>query len=273
MIIFNRETNPIVLIERKTKRLERELGRPDLQSCYDVGKSAKSSKAQFLLRQLAMPLRLLFRSPIISIVALYVSIIYGSLYLLFTTVTEVFQDTYQWSVAISSLCYIGVALGFFVGQIFFAFTSDRLLIRLKAKNNGLFEPEMRLPLSFIFALCVPVSFFWYGWSVQAQTHWIVPIIGLFPFGFGCVGIFGTFQTYVVDAYPLYAASAMAGLTTCRSMFGAFLPLGGPYMYKALGYGWGNSLLGFVTLAAIPMPLLFYRYGRVLRERAVIERKN
>lgn len=220
-----------------------------------------------------MPLRLLFKSPIVSIIALYVSLIYGSLYLLFTTVTTVFQETYHWSVAISSLSYVGIGLGFIVGQIFFAFTSDRLVLRAKKRNNNVFEPEMRLPLAILFAACVPISFFWYGWSVNASTHWIVPIIGLFPFGFGNVGIFGTLQTYVIDAYPMYAASGIAAITTCRSFFGAFLPLGGPYMYDALGYGWGNSLLGFVTLAALPLPLTFYRFGRTLREGAVIERKS
>ncbi|KAJ6164865.1 MFS general substrate transporter [Penicillium chermesinum] len=273
VMIFNRETNPTILIHRKTKRLQRELNRPDLRSCYDAAKSTDSSKGRFILRKLSMPLRLLFSSPIISIIALYISIIYGCLYLLFTTITGVFQQTYHWSIEISSLSYIGVGLGFVIGQIVFALTSDRIVVRLKSRNNNVFEPEMRLPYCIFFAVCVPISFFWYGWSVQARTHWIVPIIGLFPFGFGTVGIFGNLQTYLVDSYPMYAASAIAALTTCRSLFGALLPLAGPYMYEALGYGWGNSLLGFVTLAAIPMPLIFYRFGRTLRERAVIERKS
>ena len=43
------------------------------------------------------------------------------------------------------------------------------------------------------------------------------------------------QTYLVDAYDRYAASALAANTVLRSLAGAFLPLAGPKMYKALGF--------------------------------------
>jgi hypothetical protein len=32
------------------------------------------------------------------------------------------------------------------------------------------------------------------------------------------------------------------------------------MYAALDMGWGNSLLGFLSLALVPIPLLFYIFG-------------
>jgi hypothetical protein len=37
------------------------------------------------------------------------------------------------------------------------------------------------------------------------------------------------------------------------------------MYAKLGYGWGNSLLGFVALLLIPIPLVFGRYGKRMRK--------
>ncbi|RAL15606.1 MFS transporter [Aspergillus homomorphus CBS 101889] len=263
VVIFNRETNPTVLIRRKTARLQKSLDRPDLRSCYDV----QNNKQQLSLsRRLSMPLQLLFRSPIVSMIAIYIAIVYGCLYLLFTTMTDVFQNTYHWSIDISGLSNIGIGVGFIIGQLVFGMLSDRTIVRHKQRNNGEYEPEMRLSLSPYFAICLPVSFFWYGWSVEAKTHWIVPIIGLFPFGFGIVGIFGTLQTYVIDSYPRYAASGTAAITVTRSLFGALLPLAGSPMYAALGYGWGNSLLGFITLALIPLPLVFGRVGKVLRRR-------
>jgi MFS family permease len=36
-IIVNRETNPVVIIRRKTDRMKKELGREDLISAYDLG--------------------------------------------------------------------------------------------------------------------------------------------------------------------------------------------------------------------------------------------
>jgi hypothetical protein len=71
-------------------------------------------------------------------------------------------------------------------------------------------------------------------------------------------------TYVVDAYPLYAASAMAANLILRSVFGAILPIAGEPLYLALGLGWGNSLLGLIALLGCAVPFLLIRYGEYLR---------
>ncbi|KAJ5211542.1 uncharacterized protein N7498_003188 [Penicillium cinerascens] len=104
--------------------------------CYENEETSKTNRAGFLLRSSTTPLQLLFHSPIVSIIALYIAIGYGCLYLLFTTVPDVFQDTYHWSVSISGLSYIGLGLGFITSQIFFGLTSDKIIIRLKARNKG-----------------------------------------------------------------------------------------------------------------------------------------
>lgn len=269
VVIFNHETSPVILIRRKTELMRTELERPDLRSCYEKKSSINRGKPTYILHGLTIPFQLLLRSPIVPIIALYIATVYGCLYLLFTTVTDVFQNAYHWSVEISGLAYIGLGLGFLSGQLVFGILSDRMVLALKTRNQGIFEPEMRLPLCIFFAFFVPVSFFWYGWSVQAQTHWIVPIIGLFPFAFGIIGIFGTLQTYIIDSYPRYAASGIAAITVTRSFSGALLPLAGPPMYRVLGYGWGNTLLGFITLAMIPLPTMFNRFGSSLRKRNVL----
>ena len=71
--------------------------------------------------------------------------------------------------------------------------------------------------------------------------------------------------YLVDAYTIYAASATAANTILRCLLAALLPLAGPAMYAKLNYGWGNSLLGFIAVAFIPVPFIFYRYGQRIRE--------
>ena len=72
------------------------------------------------------------------------------------------------------------------------------------------------------------------------------------------------QTYLVDAFTLHAASAVAANTVIRSIFGAVLPLAGLRMYHVLGLGWGNSLLAFVALALVPVPPFLYVYGARIR---------
>ena len=75
----------------------------------------------------------------------------------------------------------------------------------------------------------------------------------------------TASTYLVDAYTVYAASVTAAGTVLRSLVGALLPLAGNSMYNALGLGWGTSLLGFIAVAFIPVPFIFWVYGKRIRE--------
>ena len=63
---------------------------------------------------------------------------------------------------------------------------------------------------------------------------------------------------------------MAANTVLRSVVAAVLPLGGPKMYQALGYGWGNSLLGFIALLLVPIPLVFLKYGERLRLNSTLK---
>ncbi|KAG0649296.1 MFS transporter cpaT [Hyphodiscus hymeniophilus] len=266
--ITNKETNPRVLMQRKVKRLQKELNRPDLRSCYDTG--PKQPASQILWHGMLRPWKMLFLSPIIFLLSLYMAVTYGLLYLLFTTITTVFINTYNWQPDICGLAYIGLGIGFLLGLGVVAKISDATVVRMTKANNGVFEPEMRLPACIFFAFFIPMTFFWYGWSADKGVHWIVPIIGLIPFGFGMMGIFIPIQTYTIDSFPTFAASGIAALTVSRSIFGAFLPLAGPTMYASLGLGWGNSVLGFIAIGLIPAPLLIYKFGGGIRKNHPIK---
>ena len=74
------------------------------------------------------------------------------------------------------------------------------------------------------------------------------------------------QAYIVDAFTIHAASALAANSIARSLVGGLLPLAGQQMYTKLGLGWGNSLLAFIALVLTPVPWVFFRKGEYLRER-------
>ncbi|KAL2857227.1 major facilitator superfamily domain-containing protein [Aspergillus pseudoustus] len=268
--VLNRETCAPVLIRWKVEKMAKETGRTDLCSAYDYQSGKEDSGPvpveQALKLGLLRPLLLLGKSAIILLLATYMAFVYGLLYLFFTTISTVFTSHYGFSTGLSGLAYLGIGMGFVVGLAFMAFTNDRMLVKATAKNGGKFEPEMRLPLMIVFSSILPISFFWYGWTVEKHVHWIVPIIGMFPFGVAMMGVYMPIQTYVIDCYPKYAASANAALTASRSLVGALLPLAGPRMFETLGLGWGNSLLGFLALAFVPVPIFFTRYGKTIRER-------
>lgn len=78
--------------------------------------------------------------------------------------------------------------------------------------------------------------------------------------------------YIVDVYKANANSAIAANTVVRALFGAVFPLFAESMYARLGVPWATSLLGFLTLSMLPVPVLFWWYGATVRKwsRFVLE---
>ncbi|KAK2595224.1 hypothetical protein QQS21_007077 [Conoideocrella luteorostrata] len=256
--ILVRETYAPVLLQRKVSRLRCETGNLNLRSALESNLSPRER----MVRSLRRPLVLLFRSPIVFLFSLFIAMVYSYQFLLFVTIPNVFGKLYHFSVGATGLAYLGIACGLLIGNALFGQMSDRILMR-KANGHKL-KPEYRLPLMIPAAFCIPACFFIYGWTTYYQVHWIVPICATSLLGIGLNMSLMTIQVYLVDAYTLYAASALAATSILRSLFGAFIPLAGAPLYDNLGLGWGNSTLGFVAVALIPVPFLFIRYGEAIR---------
>ena len=67
------------------------------------------------LKALTRPLRLLVTSPIIFALAFEVAVVYGIQYLIFTTLSYVFQDEYKFSTGESGLTFLGNGIGCLLG--------------------------------------------------------------------------------------------------------------------------------------------------------------
>jgi MFS family permease len=257
--IFMRETYEPVLLARRAARLRKQTNNPNLRSKLQSTKPPKEYFKQSIIR----PTKMLFLSPIVACLSVYMAIVYGYLYLLFTTLTLVFETRYHFSQGNVGLTYLGIGVGALLGLFVFGLASDKLVTHMSAK--GEMKPEYRLPPLIPGSVVIPIGLFLYGWSAEKHTHWIVPIVGTMFVGLGLLATFMPIQTYLVDAYTLHAASALAAATVLRSLAGCFLPLAGPKMYGALGLGWGNSLLAFIALAMTPISWLFYKYGERIRK--------
>jgi MFS family permease len=203
---------------------------------------------------------MLLFSPIVLLIGLYVAFVFGLTFLLLATLSDLFQNTYGFRPGVAGLAYLGLGVGCILGTILFAKLSDKM-----AKKNSV--PENRLIMMMLGGPFVPAGLFWYGWSAEYHVHWIVPIIGTGFIGVSIVLVSASGQLYMIDTFGSEgSASAMAALTLVRNGFGAFLPLAAPPLYRKLGLGWGNSVLGFISLTFVPVAFLFYRFGGRLRAR-------
>jgi multidrug resistance protein len=264
-LFFLQETYTPVLLHRKKKNLIKETGNEALHTEFDrpdrtLGKTIRIS--------LIRPFRLLGTQIIVQVLALYMAYLYGLMYLVLSTFPSLWENGYHESVGIGGLNYISLGVGFFLGTQICAPCQDRIYRALKKRNGGVGKPEFRVPLMIPGAILVPVGLFIYGWSAQEHTHWIVPNIGAAIFASGVIVGFQCIQTYIVDSYTRFAASAVGAATVLRSLAGFGFPLFAPYMYAKLHYGWGNSLLAFIAIGlGWPAPILLWKYGEKLRKRS------
>jgi MFS transporter, DHA1 family, multidrug resistance protein len=261
---FLEETYPPVILIAKAAELRRRT--------KNWGIHAKQEEIEIDFRELinknfSRPMRLLFTEPIVLLLSIYMAFIYGLLYLFLTAYPIVFQQIHGMSGGVGGLPYFGMIIGMISAGIYIVLTQPSYNRKLIA-NNGVPVPEWRVPPIIIGGLSFAGGLFWFGWSgYKKDIHWIVPTLSGLLTGFGLLSIFLQALNYLVDAYLMFAASAIAGNTFLRSLAGAGFPLFSQYMFKALGVNWAGTLLGCVALCLVPIPVCFYIFGERIRRKS------
>ncbi|KAG7039259.1 fluconazole resistance protein [Colletotrichum scovillei] len=131
------ESYALTLLERKARRLRLQTRNPHLESVLATHRKPKDLFMFSILR----PAKMMFLSPIVFCLSIYMAILYGYLYLLFTTFPQVFKQQYGFSQGSAGLAYIGIGVGSVIGLLFAGLVSDRLVLKLSLRNDGQFQPE------------------------------------------------------------------------------------------------------------------------------------
>ena len=258
------ETYAPVLLHRRAAKLSQMTGKVYRTRIEIDAGSISLTKA--FNTALSRPFLLLFREPIIFLLSIYMAIIYGTLYLLFGAYPIVYQQHRHWSEGIGGLAFLSVGLGMILAIPFFGYL-DKFYSKAMQSNGGRQpEPELRLPSAMVGAFAIPIGMFWFAWTNSPKVHWMVSVAAGMPFGFGMVLVFLSITNYLVDAYTIFAASALAANAVLRSLFGAAFPLFTSQMFDRLGIHWASSVPAFLALACIPFPFVIYKYGPAIRSR-------
>lgn len=111
-----------------------------------------------------------------------------------------------------------VVLAFGIGNILASLIggkySDMVLKKLKKKNGGVGNPEMRLRSTVLAMPILVASFLAYAWTAEKKVHIAALVVCLFFAGFSLLWIYSSTLAYVVDANPGASSSAVS----CNSMF-------------------------------------------------------
>lgn len=135
-------------------------------------------------------------------------------------------------------------------------------------ETGKIPPEAAVSAVCIAAILAPAGQLIFAWtSAPASIHWIWSILAGIPFGAGNTIVFIYSTNYMASCYGVYSASALAGNSVVRSLIGGTLPLAGPSMYANLTPHWAGTLLGLLEVILIPIPFVFYKWGKPIRQRS------
>ncbi|KAI9930459.1 Citrinin biosynthesis cluster MFS transporter mrr1 [Aspergillus wentii] len=255
------ETYGPVLLQRRAARLRRETRNWAYHSFLDEHRPTASDIVwKYLLR----PIQMLFLEPILLLITLYLALVYGILYLFFEAYPVSFQEVRGWTnEGIAGLPFVGILVGVFCGVALIIWQTKTRFARKLAKH-GKVVPEERLVPMMIASVLLPIGLFWFGWTSDPSISWVPQVIAGIPIGMGILVIFMQGLNYIIDCYMMFANSAIAANTLVRSSLGGSFPLFAVQMYHKLGVDWASSLLGFITVAMIPIPVAFFFYGSKIR---------
>ena len=250
-----------VLLHRKAERIRFQTKNWAIRAPMDERQvNIKEIVNKFLLR----PFVMMALEPILVLITLYMAFIYGVLYLFFEAYPIAFQEKRGWNLGVGALPFLSILIGIVIGVAIITYASNT---RFKAKmiaNGGKPIPEERLLPMFLGAFLLPIGLFWFAWTSDPKISWVPQVLSGIPIGAGVLLIFLQGLSYIIDVYLMHANSAIASNTLVRAVAGGGFPLFATSMYDKLGVDWATSLLGFLTVAFIPVPILFFIYGKKIR---------
>lgn len=279
---FLHESNGVVILSKRKAKLAEEhpevkyevdgaSDQPLIKKILNVcASSAEKSSRADVVQNSSRATRILVTQPIVLTMSAYQALIFSTMYSLYASFEDIWKN-YGFNDTQVALTYLGPTAGFLLSAAIIVPLIDKVYKTLASKHgNEKGVPEYRLPLANIGAVILPISLFWLGWTVQYNQPWPIPLASTLLFGASHVSIFNPCQNYYIDSFEAYAASALAAGAFLRSLVGGIVPLFVSKMFDQLGYGWGLSVFGFLSVLLMPAPLAFYFYGAKLREKFAVD---
>ncbi|KAH3674469.1 hypothetical protein WICMUC_003307 [Wickerhamomyces mucosus] len=265
IVVLLPETHHQTLLLRRAKKLRKLTN----DESYRALKEIKIRKLSEIAHETLTRPFVLLAEPIVALITIYMSILYGLLYMFFFAYPVVYMEGKGWSAGKTGLMFIPIAVGVLVATFISPlFNIDYNKRSKKYVERGENPPaELRLIPMMIGCWCIPIGLFAFAWSSYPHVSWAGPCFSGFICGVGFNMLYNPANNYIVDSYQHYAASALAAKTFLRSIWGACVPLFTIQMYHRLGYEWASSLLAFISLACCAIPYAFFFFGARIRQRS------
>lgn len=160
---------------------------------------------------------MIVQEPMLLILTLYLSFVYGVIYLLFGALPIIFQQNRGWNglqvdfrcfsenftetYSQGGLVFLGIPVGGFFAVLLNAFYYNKVYVKKHHQMKGkMVPPEERLKPLMLAAPCLVIAFFWLGWTYYPSISAASPILSICLLGFAILFIFLGVFNYLIGKY-------------------------------------------------------------------------
>jgi len=205
-------------------------------------------------------------SPIVMWATLLFTICISWLVLISITLSQIFSaPPYNFSVSAVGATNVSSFVASVIATLMAGFIIDGVAKYMSKRNNGIFEPEFRLPVMISYLIFTATGFFAWGESLYKSDPWPIPVIV-------CMGIInlgvqlGTTSvvTYVSDCHREQSAEAFAIMNFIKNMFAFGLTFYANDWLAVQGVRAAFFVIGGTTVAVTLTTIPMYIFGKKAR---------
>jgi DHA1 family multidrug resistance protein-like MFS transporter len=156
ILVFVDESYTPLILTGKAVELRRETGNWAIHARQE---RIEFNPRDMLRKYFTRPLRMLFTEPIVFLVSMYMSFIYGIIYALLVAYPYVFEEIYDMNPGVRGLPFMGLIVGVVLAVVVILALHGQYTKKLKA-NNNVPIPEWRLEYPIIGAPMFAAGLFW-----------------------------------------------------------------------------------------------------------------
>ncbi|KAL1595316.1 hypothetical protein SLS60_010007 [Paraconiothyrium brasiliense] len=191
----------------------------------------------------------------------------GFLVAITSNFASAFATAYNFQPWQSGLCFVAALVGSFIGIFVGGHFSDWVADIQTQRNDGIREPEMRLPAIGVSVITAPLALVLYGVGINNRLHWICPTIGLALINFSIVQATNVSLVYTIDSYRPVAGEIVVTQMGFKSAVGFLLSFyTNPWVQKSgyiSAYGAMAGISGGLLISCLPL----YFFGHTIRAKS------
>ena len=213
----------------------------------------------------------------VAIVLFFNSIVYTSYYCVTSSLPSLFSEVYGFTDLQIGLAFIPYGAGctaasFVCGKLMdfnykrVAKAANITVDRKRGDDMRDFPLEKaRIQVMWPFVFCGLIALVCYGWVLEIEAHFAVPLVLLFIIGLCLTSASNVTGTMCVDLYPLSPATATAANNLVRCLMGAAGTAVIIQLISAMGRGWCFTFVAAIVLFTSPLLWLELQWGLTWRE--------